>query len=160
MPGTQGNRNRTTHGTRGFLSLGSLPKGASYIRRLMGLLRSELETAVQNTFGQITLEQAALIQSACRHEGVALLWQRWLRQRMAQLKASTLLQITKQISSSTDLRDRAIRALKIDRQGQQDAASVLYATPIQHEDEQETDQATSAFLDELFGPAPTQDGAT
>ena len=157
MPGTQGNRNRTTHGTRGFLALGSLPKGASYIRRLVGRLRGELETAVQNTFGEISLEQAALIQSACRHEGVALLWQRWLRQRMSQLKASTLLQITKQISCSTDLRDRSIRALKIDRQGKQDAASVLYALPIQHDDEPETDNETADFLTELFGS--TQEGA-
>jgi len=33
MPGTKGNRNATKHGVHGYLAVGTLPKGASYIRR-------------------------------------------------------------------------------------------------------------------------------
>src|SRR5690348_7716271 len=73
-----GNRNRLTHGVWSFLALGRLPKGASYVRRLMAALRRKLEADIAKAHGQVTLTHAALVTTVCRHEGRALLLSRYL----------------------------------------------------------------------------------
>jgi hypothetical protein len=125
-----GNRNRTLHGVRGWAMIGSYPKGCSHVRRYVGRMRVELETAVHALCGSVSIYQAALIQSACRHEGRALLLTRWLRTESAcstkaasepQAKAEALsvterLSILKEIGNATDSRDKCIRALGLDQQ--------------------------------------------
>lgn len=75
-----GNRNHLRHGTVSFLMTGRLPPGASYIRRALGRLRVELETAVRNQHGgELSIYHASLVQSALRHEARACLLTRYLR---------------------------------------------------------------------------------
>lgn len=78
--GPPGNDHATRHGVFGFLSIGKLPRGASYVRRLLGQLRESLEEAVREKHGELSVYHSALIQSALRHEGRCLLLQRYLRQ--------------------------------------------------------------------------------
>ena len=112
-------------GTRGWAAIGSYPKGCSHVRRHVGAMRAELERVVLDFAGSLSVYQAALIQSACRHEGRALLLTRWLRVEMdgarksaadadtppAGLTVSERLAILKEVGNATDSRDRCIKAL-------------------------------------------------
>ena len=71
-----GNGNAVRHG----LTVGRLPKGAAYIARETAKFRGALERAVMDkTGGDVSLVDAAAIQTAIRWERHALLAQRWLR---------------------------------------------------------------------------------
>jgi hypothetical protein len=123
-----GNRNRTLMGVRGWAAIGSYPKGCSHVRRLVGRMRVELEDAVCEQHGSIGVYQAALVQSACRHEGRALLLTRWLRtetdgsrkcsadatDKPAGLTVAEKLGILKEIGNATDSRDRCLKLLGLD----------------------------------------------
>jgi hypothetical protein len=109
-----GNTNRQTHGLRSWAALGRFPAGASYVRRQCGRLRAVLEADVLDLDGQITVYQAALIQSACRHEGRALLLTRYLRDAKNPTLADQLA-VMKEIGAATDSRDKCLQRLGIDR---------------------------------------------
>lgn len=110
----RGNRNRTLHGIRGWLSIGSYPKGAAYVRRITGVMRSQIENAILDTHGEITPFAAALIQSACRHEGKALLVQRYMRQCPDATIAEKLSMLAA-IGNATDARDKCLEKMGLDR---------------------------------------------
>jgi hypothetical protein len=128
MPGTKGNRNATRNGRYGWLALGSLPKGASYVRRCIGKLRRELEIAVQAKEGELGLYQAGLCQSVARHEGRVLLCVRWLRDRGERMSDMERLAYLREIGSATDSRDRCLRALGLDKPA--DPFAGLYSQPL------------------------------
>lgn len=109
----KGNRIATTHGVRGFLTTGTLPPKAAYIRRNLNRFRTALEAAVLEQSDKIGLYQDALINSAIRHEARAALLQRWLRINEALTHAEKLATL-KEIGNATDSRDRVLKALKLD----------------------------------------------
>lgn len=113
MPAPIANKNAATHGAYSYLALGSLPKGASYIRRLTGKLRIQLTQAVQDTGRTAGVMEAAWINSACRHEGRAQLLQRYLR--LEDLPITLRIQLLKEIGFATSARDRAIERLDLRR---------------------------------------------
>ena len=131
MPANKGNRNRTTHGVYGYLAIGSLPKGASYIRRLLGQFRASLDSAVQEKCGEIGVYSAALIQSACRHEARAQLLTRWLRTAEGELPLAERLSVLREIGKATDSRDSCLQKLGLDRTEAYDPWAAIYAEPIQ-----------------------------
>ncbi len=109
----RGNANAMRHGVSSYLCLGRLPKGGAYIRRQLSLLKHQLEKDVQDLYGELTTYHAALIQSACRHEGRAQLLTRWMRQieDKAREQGCTVgtaerVAIGKEIGSATNARDR------------------------------------------------------
>lgn len=108
-----GNSNAQRHGVYGFLAIGRLPKGASYIRRLMGEFRTELERAVVEAHGQVSLPHAALITTVCRHEGRALLLSRYLAKEGDALKTLERAGLLEAIGRASDARDKAIEKLKL-----------------------------------------------
>ena len=73
-----GSQNAIKHGVRGYLVTGRLPKSANYIRKQLGQLRRQLESAVAESHGEVTLYHAAVIQSTVRHEARATLLNRYL----------------------------------------------------------------------------------
>lgn len=107
------NRNRMTWGGRGWAAIGSYPKGFSVVRRYVGRMRAELEAAVCERHGQIGVYEAALVQSACRHEGRALLLQRLLRVEPG-LSVTERLGIVREIGSASDSRDKCLKGLGLD----------------------------------------------
>lgn len=115
-----GNTNASRHGTWSFLALGRLPKGASFIRRLMGGLRRELEKAVAATHGEVSLPHAALVTTICRHEGRALLFSRYLALEGDGIKLAERVSILEAIGRATDARDKAIKALDLAASGDTD----------------------------------------
>jgi hypothetical protein len=114
MPAPLGNRNSMLHGTRGALSLGRYPKGCSYIRRIIGMFRMQLETSVQDSHDSIGVYHAALIQSACRHETRALLLNRWLREQPDASLADKLA-LMRDITNASDSRDKCLEKLGLSK---------------------------------------------
>lgn len=125
-----GNTHRATHGVWSFLALGKLPKGGAYIRRLLGELRRELETRVNAAHGEISLGNAALVTTVCRHEGRALLLSRYLALEAESLKLLDRMTMLEAIGRATDARDKAIRALDLDRDTEAFDFKAFYAEPL------------------------------
>lgn len=118
-------RNNLRHGLR-TLALGTLPTGASYVARMTNVLRRELESAVMEAKGQVTLTDAAAINTACRWERHAMLAQRWLRQHAEAMTHDQLLSFSRDVARASESRDRAIQSLGLDRR-EQDAIAALYS---------------------------------
>lgn len=110
----RGNRNAFKHGVYGFLALGRLPAGASYVARQLNELRRALTAAVEAAHGEVTLHKASLIQTVCRAEGRAVLLGRWLRDA-GSLPLADRLALLHESAAAVEARDKAIRALKIDQ---------------------------------------------
>lgn len=126
-----GNAHRQTHGVRSFLALGRLPKGASYIRRLMGEFRRELEQRVGETHGgEVSLTKAALITTAARHEGRALLLSRYLALEGDGLKTLERMSLLDAIGRASDARDRVLEKLDLDRDPNAFDPASFYRTPL------------------------------
>ena len=70
----KGNSNNLRHG----LKAGKLPKDAKYIETRLNIFRRNLEDAVMAVKNEITLHDAAAIQTCIRWERHAALAQRWL----------------------------------------------------------------------------------
>lgn len=138
MAGQIGNRNATTHGMRGFLAIGTLPKGAAYIRRCIGALRAACEERVLAVKGELSLVDAATCQSVARHEGRVLLATRWLRERADVMSDTERVAYLREISNGTDARDRALRSLGLDLPAT-DPWSVLNVQPT---DDSASDEAS------------------
>ena len=130
------NRNAVKSGVYSFLATGRYPRGASYVGRLVGQLRHALEVIVLERDGQVSVYQAALIQSASRHEGRAQLLQRWLRElgqrpkedggsSKATKQESSVQErvaILREIGNATDARDRCLKSLGLHEKPEEDDA--------------------------------------
>ena len=87
----------------------SAPDGCSYVYRQLNKFRRQLEQAVVNDHGEIGELHACLIQSAARHEGRAILLNRWLREDGSlalRERRSTLAEISAATHPNTGLRQR------------------------------------------------------
>lgn len=73
--GNAGNRHRLRHG----LKASRLPKGCGHVERSITAFRQQLEAAVLDIKPEISVRDAAYVQSACRHEQRASLLFHWLR---------------------------------------------------------------------------------
>lgn len=156
MPGKQGNRNAEKHGVYGYLTIGSLPRGASYIRRALGRFEATLRETVAQDRGEIGVYHAALIQTACRHEARAQLLTRWLRKADAAGEKVGLLDrmaIMREIGAASDARDRSLRGLGLDRPNTTDAIEALYAMPADN-----ADTAATAAAGDSNGKLPVGAG--
>lgn len=117
------NMNAVRHG----LSSGKLPQGAAYIARLTHELRRSIEDAVIALKGEVSLIDAATIQTAMRWERHALLAQRWLRHEAKQLDPQTRLAFSRDVARASESRDRALKALGLDRTTTQNVIDSLYS---------------------------------
>ena len=105
-----GNTNAVRHGLKG----GKLPKGCQYIEHRVNALRRQVEEAVLDVKGEITLVDAAMVNSILKWERHGLLAQHWLRHEADKLSASDRLRFSEAIARASDNRDRAIKALGLD----------------------------------------------
>jgi len=120
--GNTGNSCAIRHG----IKAGKLPKGCLYIERRANALRRQLEAAVIEAKGQVTLIDAATIQTVCEWEKHAALCQRWLRKQGDAMKPSEFLEFSREIAKARDGRNKALAALKLDRDKSQDLLAQLY----------------------------------
>lgn len=113
-----GNRNRQRSGVAAFAKTGQLPRGCSNIAKQVNVIREMLEIAVQQRHGQISVYHALLIQSCLRHEARAGMLTRWLRlvckDGETPENLTERLAVARELSASTDSRDRCLKLLQID----------------------------------------------
>lgn len=121
----KGNQNSLRHGLRA----GQLPKDAKYIEFRLNAFRRTLEQAVLSAKGEVTIQDAAYIQTALRWERHGCLAQRWLNKKYTELKPTDLLQFSREIARASTERDKALAALHLDRDQKDDAIEALYALP-------------------------------
>jgi hypothetical protein len=98
-----------------------LPKGCGYIQRECDQLRTVIETVTADAHeGQISVLQAALIQTAIRWERHASLAQRWLRLECAQLTPDQRLAYSRDIARASAERDKCLLQLGLDQRADKD----------------------------------------
>jgi hypothetical protein len=122
MAGQPNNTNSLTHGLTAVLTSGRLPKGCSYIRKTCAALKMLIEGQVLSVKGEVSLVDAATIQSCIRWERHALLSQRWLRTE-AGLNPDQKLSFSREIARASAERDKCLRLLQLDKP--QDAFQTL-----------------------------------
>ena len=105
----KGNINAIRHG----LKAGRLPKDARYIEYRMNAFRRELEAAVLEAKREISLTDAAYIQTAMRWERHAALAQRWLTKQHKELTPEQLIQFSREVARASTERDKAIASLEL-----------------------------------------------
>ena len=79
------------------LTLGNLPRGAGYVVRACKSLRLALERAVLDERDEISVLDAAFINTAARWEKYALLALRWLRNEWDDLTPTERLQVAQDL---------------------------------------------------------------
>jgi hypothetical protein len=105
-------RNNLQHGLRA-VTLGGMPRGASYVGRLVLQLRTSLEQAVTEAKGEVSLTDACGINTACRWERHAMLATRWLRQGFETMTLDQRLNFSREVAKASAARDAAIRELRL-----------------------------------------------
>jgi hypothetical protein len=111
-PGGQpNNRSGLRHGLRG----GQLPKDAKYIEYRLNDFRLKLEDAVLAQRGEVTLMDAACIQTCLRWERHSALALRWLVKAGDTLDPVTRLHFSREIAKASTERDKSLAMLKLGR---------------------------------------------
>lgn len=105
----KGSQNAIRHG----LTAGRLPKDCRYIEYRMNALRRQIEAAVIDAKREVSLTDAAFIQTALRWERHAQLSQRWLTKMHNEMKPEQLIFFSKEISRASAERDKSIAALQL-----------------------------------------------
>ncbi|MDZ4688508.1 MAG: hypothetical protein SH850_25825 [Planctomycetaceae bacterium] len=111
-----------------MLTLGSVPSGASYVGKLLHRFRRDVEAAVLERNGLLTLLDQAAINTALRWERHALLSQRWLCKHAETMNHDQRLAYSREIARASDHRDRALRELGL--KPREDDLTALYSTAI------------------------------
>ena len=97
------------------LALGELPPKLSRVTRYSRLYRAQLEEAVCQSHGEVTLTQAHLVDSAAGWQQ-ALGVLRWLmREKLAEMSVADIRECVKAMAAARDARNRAVMALDLDR---------------------------------------------
>ena len=110
--GQPGNMNHVRHG---FFA-GKLPEHLEYIEKRVNSLRLQIEQKLLELNGEVTLTEAAAINSAIKWERHGVLANHWLRSEEATMSATDRLKYSEAIAKASDARDRAIARLKLDPQ--------------------------------------------
>jgi hypothetical protein len=121
-----GNRNNMRHG----LKAGKLPVDCAHIEHQLNALRRQLEDKVMEARGEVTMLDAANIQTAIRWERHSALALRWLRVAADKLKPTDQLTFSREIAKASTERDKALAVLGLDRDASEDLFAKLYAKPV------------------------------
>lgn len=108
--GGKGNRNAIRHG----LFAGVLPDKCKHVEMQVNKLRRQIEDSVLKLRGEITLVDAAHIQTAIKFERHGALALTYLRRKGDELKPMELLQFSREIAMASRERDKALAALRLD----------------------------------------------
>jgi len=111
------------------LKAGQLPDGCKYVELRLNKFRRYVEDCVIAAKGEVSLTDAAYIQSAMRWERHGVLAQRWLKQNFDKMTHADKLRFSREIADASDKRDKAIRNLNLDYDRTQDVLADLYAKP-------------------------------
>ena len=117
------NRNALRHG----MKAGKLPKGCEYVEIRLNTFRRTLEDAVVLAKGEVSLMDAAAINTAVKWERHSMLAQRWLRLKAEELSPADLLRFSEALAKGSTNRDKALATLNLDRDSSDDIIDALYS---------------------------------
>ena len=117
----KGNRNGLRHG----LTAGKLPKGCQYLENQLNGFRRTLEDIVLSVKGEISLPDAASIQTALKWERHGALALRWLTKQGDSLKPMESLAFSREIAKASTERDKALCSIGLDRDRIRDAWAII-----------------------------------
>lgn len=120
--GQFGNLNSLRHG----LTCGSIPQGSTYISRSVHEFRRAVEDALIAAKGEVSLYDAALVQTAARHETHALLAARWLRREFESMSLDQRLMFSREVGRASSERDKCLKLLNLDRDARANIFDGLY----------------------------------
>jgi hypothetical protein len=106
----RGNDNAARH----YLRAGKLPPKLQYVEHRINAFRRHLEEAVAESKGEVSIVDAAAINTACKWERHGLLAQHWLRHEAENLSVDQRLKFSAEIAKASDNRDKNLRALGLD----------------------------------------------
>lgn len=118
-----GNMNAARHGMRGS----GLPAGCGHIRKATLDFRRQVESEVLAARGEITLADAACINTAFRAERHAQLAQRWLSKEAENMTPADRLNYSREVVKASEARDKAIAALDLPKRPALDPWGTLTA---------------------------------
>ena len=131
-----GDPRRRRYGMNG----GLLPPGASYrsIEDKANAVRRHLENAVFEAKGEVSITDAAVINSALAWEKHRLMVQFWFRTEIEEMTRTQRLNFSEAIAKATAKRNDCISALNLDRPEllRDQALDALYVLPQESSDEQ------------------------
>jgi hypothetical protein len=130
-----GSQNAARH----FLKAGKLPKKLQYVGHRINQFRRHLEEAVAAVKGEVSIVDAAAVNSACKWERHGILAQHWLRCEADKLSATERLKFSEAIAKASDNRDRNLRALGLDHQV--DPWTVIDSPTHEEQADEQTEQA-------------------
>ena len=104
------NTNSVRHG----FYAGKLPGHLEYIEKRVNKQRRELEALVIARKGDVSVMDAAAINSVLKWERHGVLANHWLREQDATLSAADKLKFSEAVAKASDNRDRALAKLKLD----------------------------------------------
>lgn len=113
------------HGLRGS----KLPKNCAYIEKVVNALRRNVEEALLSVKGEISLGDAATINTILKWERHGSLASRWLRLEADSLSPGDRLKFSEAIAKASDNRDKAIARLQLDRDSNENILEALYSKP-------------------------------
>jgi len=130
-PGRSGapreNRNALRHGLRA----GALPADCKYIEVRLNGFRRQQEDSAMAVRGEVTLQDAANIQTCLRWERHAYLAQRWLNKQYDELKPTDRLSFSREVARASAERDKSLKMLGLDKEAIQDnSIESLYTIPV------------------------------
>ena len=105
-----GNSNGLRHGLRA----GKLPKEMRYIENAVNAFRRELEQAVLDVKGEISIVDAGAINSASKWERHGRIAAHWLRKEADKLSANDRLKFSEAVAKASDARDKNVKSLGLD----------------------------------------------
>lgn len=105
------NRNHMRHG----LFAEQLTKGCQHIENRTLKLRRQMEDLLLQVKGEVSIIDAAVIQTAIRWERHSLLCQRWLTKKIKSLSPSDRLNFSREIAKASSERDKCLHRLGLDK---------------------------------------------
>jgi len=108
-----------THGVHRFLRSGTIAAENTYLTRVLREFQKAVEADILERRGELSIYDAAILQSAIRHEGIAQLWIRHVRKEAKSLTTEQRLAIGREIRNATDARDKCLRELGLNKRDSQ-----------------------------------------
>lgn len=108
------------------LTTGNLPAGCKYIEIRVASFRNNLEQAVLESKGEISITDASCINTALKWERHGLLANRWLRISAEKMNPSDVIRFSKEVAEASDKRDKAIQRLGLDKNKALQVIEALY----------------------------------
>lgn len=108
---------------------GRLPPDCKYIKTTAVAFRQEIEGEIITRKGSLSTYDRCLLQSVVRHQVVVGMAERVIRLEWPEMSREERLAWLREVGRSSDLRDRVLKELGLNRDASEDWIATLYGSP-------------------------------